>query len=158
MTKKLLAILVALIMVVGLAGQAAYAGGHYKDKSSYGSKDDDKLDLGEKFCKKVKMVMKYRKELDLTKDQEEKIKKLKFDTKKAQIKRCAEIDVKKVEIHAEMWMDKMNTAKINELIEEKYDLKKEKAKAYVAAIAQLKSILTEKQQDELTTLYLKDKD
>ena len=111
----------------------------------------------DKFYKKAYTALVNKKELDLSDEQVEKIKKLKVDTKKDIIMKSAEIDVLVVEIKASLWEDTIDTAALDKLIDKKYELKKAKAKGIVAAYATLKNILTEEQKEELTELCAKNR-
>lgn len=64
----------------------------------------------------------------------------------------AEIDVLKIDIKAKLWEDTIDKKGINKLIDKKYELKKEKAKALVDAYAQFNNILTEDQKKTLKTI------
>mgnify|MGYP000282824940 CR=1 FL=1 len=58
----------------------------------------------------------------------------------------------KIDIKAKLWEDTIDKKGINKLIDKKYELKKEKAKALVDAYAQFKKILTEEQNKALKTI------
>jgi Spy/CpxP family protein refolding chaperone len=61
-----------------------------------------------------------------------------------------------VDIKAEMWKDPMNVDKINKLIDQKYDLKKEKTKIIVKAYDDIKNILTADQKAKLKDVCAKE--
>ena len=63
-----------------------------------------------------------------------------------------------IDIKSAMWEDTIDVNSTNALIDKKYDLKKEKAKALVAAYAELKSMLTDEQQKKLKSLCKDNKD
>ncbi len=114
-----------------------------------------KEDLSGKFCGKAGFILKNGEELALTPKQEEDIKNLKAETKKALIKNQAEIEVIEVDIETALWMDAIDTAAVNVLVDKKYELKKEKTKMLVNALANLKNILTPEQKTKLKGLYKK---
>lgn len=98
---------------------------------------------------KAHFILKNQEELKLSDEQITKIKGLKIETKKNLIKQKAEIEIVALDIKAEMWKDTIDVAAINKLIDQKYELKKAKAKFLVEAYAKLKDILTEEQKNKL---------
>ncbi len=78
---------------------------------------------------------------------------IKIDIKKDLIQRKAKIDLIVVDIKAQMWEDKINTKAINKLIDQKYELKKAKAKSLLQAYVSLKKILTDEQKERLKELF-----
>ncbi len=136
-------IVIVSLLVIGLAlsvaSIGAYADGHGKDEIS----------LEDKFYCKAMVMLKNEEELGLSEKQVETIKKLKIDTKKDLIRKNAEIDVLALDIKMEMYKDSMDTAAVNKLVDKKYDIKKEKTKAIIAACAELKDTLTKDQKSKL---------
>ena len=120
--------------------------------AEHGMKKDQKGCLGGKFYHKVMGVIKNQEELGLSDEQVKKLKDLKLSTKKEVIRKKAEIDILAIDIKAAMWEDSIDVNAVNVLIDKKYELKKEKAKALVAACVALKSILTDEQQKKLKSL------
>lgn len=102
---------------------------------------------------KARMLLKNRDELGLSDEQVARIKELKLQYKKAMIAQQAAIDVVAVDIKAKLYADVIDTEAINALIDKKYEVKTGKAKAMVAAVAELKGLLTAKQRETLKTLY-----
>ena len=142
---------IVLMLLVCFALSATYV---YAER---GMKKDHKGDLGGKFYYKVMMVIKNQEELGLSDEQVKKLKDLKLTTKKEAIRKKAEIDMLAIDIKAAMWEGVIDVNAVNVLIDKKYELKKEKAKALVAADVELKSILTEEQQKKLKSLCGRDK-
>jgi Spy/CpxP family protein refolding chaperone len=60
--------------------------------------------------------------------------------------------VLKIDIKAKLWEDTIDKKGINKLIDKKYEIKKEKAKALVDTYAQFNNILTEEQKKTLETI------
>lgn len=110
-------------------------------------------DLSSKFYMKAHMILKNEDELGLSEEQHKMIKDLKVAIKKQIITKKAEIDVIAVDIKSMLYDDKIDTAAIDKLIDQKYELKKEKAKILVGAYATLKNSLKEDQLDKLKGLY-----
>jgi hypothetical protein len=105
--------------------------------------------LDKKFVNKVRLALKNQEELGLSDEQYEKLKTLKMNTKKDLIKRKAEIDIIGVDIKGKLCEDPIDKKSINKLIDQKYELKKAKAKALVEAYAMFQSILTDDQKKKL---------
>ncbi len=128
----------------------ALAQGCQKGKGSgQGCRFEKKL-----FCK-LHFVLVHQEKLGLTEEQVSKIKQLKMSTKKDLIKREAEIDLATVDIKAKLCEDKICQKSIGKLIDNKYDLKKEKAKALVGVFAELKNILSDEQKKQLGKIECK---
>ena len=142
MKTNLSKMLLVSFLCIGIIAAGAYA-------YAYDKKGDGGRSFEKKFNSKVKMIMSNAEELELSDAQLKQIKDLKMKIKKALIRQDAEIDIATLDIKAEMWQDKTDTGAINKLIDKKYDLKKEKAKAVVGAYADLKGILTKGQQEKM---------
>ncbi len=104
---------------------------------------------------KAHFFLKNKEELGLTDEQVKEIKDLKIAAKKAKIANKAEIASLDVDIKAKMWESPMDTAATDELIDRKYELKKEKAKASIRTHARLRNILTEEQKQKMKGLRKK---
>lgn len=128
-----------------------FATGAYAECSKCGKKEEPGLD--EKFYMKAGLIIKSQDELGLSDEQVKKVKDLKHATKKDLIMKEAEIEVIAVDIKAALWEDKIDLAAINGLIDKKYEIKKGKAKALVAAYATLKGLLTAEQLKSMKALY-----
>jgi hypothetical protein len=111
-----------------------------------------KDNLEEKVFKKAHMIMKNKDELRLSENQITEIKKIKVNAKKDLIRKKAEIDVISVDIKSRLWDETIDVSGINKLVDQKYDLKKEKTKSLIAAYAELKKILSEEQKGILKEL------
>jgi len=147
MIRKLIVFpLLVLFLMFSLVPYIAQAD-HYKKGGRHHK------DLDEKIYYKAKFMLKNQDELGLSDEQVNKIKDLKYATKREVIKRDAEIDLVKVDIKQKLHEDKTDVEGINTLIDKKYALKNEKAKYSVKTYADLKNILTEEQMKELKTLF-----
>ena len=148
--KKLVPVLAAALV---LAMPAAYAGGghgtcgHCSKGGGY-----DQGDLKSKFFMKAYYILKNAEELGLSEQQQADIKNLKYDVKKDMIQRYADIEVVAIDIKRLLMEKQINTEQVNTLIDQKYELKKEKAKALVAAMATLKQTLSDEQYEQLKAL------
>ncbi len=143
--KKTQAVLIGMFVVVltffSISMSYAKDGGH-----------GHKYGLEEKVFKKMHLALKNQEQLGLSDEQYDKIKTLKINTKKDLIKRHAEIDLIGVDIKSKLWDETIDVKGINKLIDEKYNLKKEKAKALIAVYAQLKTILSKEQKEKFKKL------
>ena len=137
--------LVAAFLMFSVVAQAD----GYKKKGGYHKGFDEKIFY------KAKFMLKNEDELELSDKQVDDMKELKFATKRELIKRDAEIDLAKIDIKEKLYKDKVDVAGIDPLIDKKYELKKEKAKYLVKQYAALKGVLTDKQLDEMKTLWRK---
>ena len=100
------------------------------------------------FCK-LRLAIAQQDELGLSKDQVAKIQRIETSAKKDIIKREAEIDLVTVDIKSKLHEDKIDKESIGKLIDQKYDLKKEKAKALIGFCAELNDILSSEQKNKL---------
>ena len=152
MKKTFLIKLIAIVVIMTFASSFSYAMMCSKCSGMMGDKQSKSKSLDEKIYYKAKMMMKNKEELGLSESQVDQIKKLKMETKNNVIRKDAEIDILAIDIKSELWEDKIDTAKTDPLIDKKYNLKKEKTKMLVSALAQLKAILTEDQLEKLKAI------
>ncbi len=152
MRKMWMVAVVVLVMTFGLVGSAAFAD---SGKKCAGQWAEGKSDLETKVCDKAHFLLKNQEELGLSADQVAKIEALKMNTKKDMIRRNAEIDILALDIKSALHAETIDTKAINELIDKKYDLKKEKAKAIVGAYAAIKETLTKEQKVKMKDLWKK---
>ncbi|NQT32961.1 MAG: hypothetical protein HQ594_04740 [Candidatus Omnitrophica bacterium] len=147
MLKKCLVLVLAAFFLATSVYVAASLAGH-------GGKDGKgKKDLEKKVLCKAHFMLMNKEEIGLSDEQVNTIKKLKSETKKETIRDQAEVDVLVVDIKMKLWNDPINTDEIDALIDKKYDIKKKKAKALVAAYAGLKKVLTEDQKEKAKELW-----
>lgn len=147
MNRKILAISIGLLlaaMTMPLADAYANHG-----RPGYGKRGGmDQMLFG-----KAHFILGNRAELGLTDEKVEAIKALKLETEKALIKQNAEIKVVCLDIKAALHAAPTDVKAVNALIDQKYELKKAKAKSLVEAVAKLKSLLTKEQTEKLHTLF-----
>ena len=146
--KYLIVALLAVALVAGFGiAQACADGGCMGKKGGY----DDKIH------EKAMMILANEDELGLTEDQVKNIKDLKHKTMKDMIKIDADIDVLAIDLKSAMYEDPMDVAAVNMLIDSKYDLEKQKAKAVVAACEELRNILTAEQKQKMKAIMKEQK-
>jgi len=152
MSKK--KIFIAGLLVVALAAfvpaalaNHGYGGGYGKGfcphaKSGCGQ---DQGGLKGKFFHKAHKLLKLSDEIGLSEDQVKSIRTLEIDTTKKLIQQKAQMKVLKLDIMQKLWDKPIDTAAIDQLIDQKYEIKKSMAKDVVAAFAKLKGTLTDEQ-------------
>ncbi|MFC1479962.1 Spy/CpxP family protein refolding chaperone [Candidatus Omnitrophota bacterium] len=149
MNRKLIAVpLLAVFLMFSIVPQIAQADGYKKGKGCHKGLDG-------KIFYKAGFILKNEEELGLSDKQVEKVKALKFATKRELVKRNAEISLVKIDIKEKLYKDKVDVTGINSLIDKKYELKKEKAKYLVKQYADLKGILTDAQLNQMKALWRK---
>lgn len=99
--------------------------------------------------KKGHLLLKYRGELDLTPDQQDKIKGALGNAKKKGNTLKAVIENLKIDIRAAMDTEKIDAAAVKRLIDKKYAAKAKLAKGYVDAQAAMQNVLTRDQLQDL---------
>ena len=112
-----------------------------------------KMKLQDKLFRRAHKLLMHQEELGLTEDQVDQIKNLKVDVSKYCIRRDAEIEIAALDIRHKLHDDVIDTEAIDMLIDQKYTLKKDKAKYVVGALGKLKGLLTEDQKTKLESLY-----
>ena len=153
MIKKLGVLTLIMILAASFCVLSDSYAAYGKKCPECGKSSKKSMGLKDKFFTKAHFILKNHEELDLSDEQVKAVKKLKSDVKKDMINKKAKIDVLDVEIHTLMWEDPADLDAMNALIGNKYEIKKEKAKALASAYAQLKGILTPEQRDKLKKLW-----
>lgn len=97
------------------------------------------------FFRKAHMIETHQNELGLPAEKIKAIKNLTVETKKTLIQQHAEIEIASVEMEAKLHEDHIDVEALNPIIERKYEMKKNKTKTLINAIAQLKNMLTEEE-------------
>jgi len=133
---------IALLLMVFLAAGTAFADGK-------GHSKDGKKGLEQKVCYKAKLIKKYGEEAGLTEDQIQQVKDLKYTTQKQVVEMNAKIESLKLDIWRAIYTDPADLTKINTLIDQKYDVKRDKAKLLVDAYIQMKNIPTKEQWKQI---------
>jgi Spy/CpxP family protein refolding chaperone len=116
----------------------AYADGGYKGKSG-----ENELLM------KIKMIMLHKSDLGLTDEQTDKLADIKHAVMKDVIKMEADIDIIAVDVKTLLMKDTVDVAKIQPLVEKKYQIKKDKAMRCIQALADAKKVLTPEQIKQL---------
>ena len=143
---RFLSSLLVVVCLLTFGAADAYA------KWEHGSKGK-KQDLEHKFYKKAYMCLENADALGLSDDQIEELKNLKHGTKKDVIQKNADIEILGLDARHLLYQDEVDLDALNSIIDQKYDVKKAKAKVLVKAIAELKGLLSENQMDSLKAIY-----
>ena len=98
------------------------------------------------FNKNISGILMCEDILNLTQEQKDALKDLKYKMKKEKISRKADIDLIALDIMNAMQKEVIDTKAINKLIDRKYDYKKEIMKSKVEAYAKIQGILTAEQK------------
>ena len=146
MRKYAFAAIIGLVMTLSMAALPAHADRGHKG----GSKDGD---LESKFFWKASFLLSNQEEIGLTEEQITKIEQLQTDVKKSLIRKDAEIEVIALDIQSALKSDNADIEVISPLVDQKYDLKKQKTKDVIAAYVQLSNLLTEEQKAKKKALF-----
>ncbi|MBF0216589.1 MAG: Spy/CpxP family protein refolding chaperone [Candidatus Omnitrophica bacterium] len=149
----LIAFLFSMTTVHSFAG--GYGKGSCQCDCNGGSKCDAEPTLEDKFMCKVHMIYGNMDELALTAEQQTALKDLKIGFKKDMVRKEAEIEIMAIDIKSKLWEDKIDTKTVNELVDKKYEIKKEKTKNTVKAMADLDAILTAEQNAKIKDMCKK---
>jgi hypothetical protein len=147
--KKWLIGLVALIIALGWMQSVSFA----EMKGKMGAKGPHEMSLEDKLFKKIHVIYEHQEEIGVSDEQMEQIKGIKTDLKKDLVKSEADIDVIKIDYKDALYQDEVDIDAVNKLIDQKYEVKKAKAKKVVAAYAQFKKILSKEQMEKLKDKY-----
>lgn len=139
---KLMAVITMALLV---SAPAAFAGGSH---GGHWGKDD----LKSKFFYKAKFILSHAEELGLSEEQKTGIEDLKYTAKKELIRQNADVEILALDIKRLLKERAINTEEVNKLIDQKYELKKEKAKYLVGVMAQLKQSLSDDQYQQMKDL------
>ena len=145
--KKILTISIAVALVLGLGQLNSFA-----ERHGMGHHDYKKMSINDRFFMKVEIIKKHQEEIGVTDDQMDQIRDLKTALKKDTIKKQAEIDILKIDIRSLMHKEQVNVEAVYKLIDQKYEVKKAKAKKAVESLAQLKKIITKDQMAKLRSI------
>lgn len=124
-----------LMLAAAVAAPSAFAdGGH--GKKAYGD--------GDSFFYTAHKLIKKQEKLGLTDEQVSAIRSLKLETKKDLVRQKSEIDIAKLDLKSRMAAD-ANADELKEIVDRKYELKKEMAKSLIDANAKLKQTVSAEQ-------------
>ena len=122
---------------------------------SYGGKSGyHKRGLEEKFFHKTHFILEHEQEMGLAEEQATSIKELMMETKKSLIRQDADIAVLAIDIKAMLHEKSIDVEAVDPLIDQKYEVKKSKAKMLVRSFASLKGLLTEEQMATMKSLWM----
>lgn len=129
----------------GGAGGGAM-GGHGMRRAMFGPAQQG---LQQKVMMKGHMLMMHAAALKLTPAQQDEIKKALHDANKKNNTLTAEIDNLKIDIHAGLAEEKIDAAKLKNLIDKKHAAKAKSAKLWVEAQASMQGVLNKEQLEEI---------
>jgi|GEM_PF-1682177 len=113
----------------------------------------EKNDLKSKFFHKTAFILHHSEAMGLSEEQKAGIENLEYEVKKEMIQRQAAIEVLELEEKRLLMNRVINTEEADKLIDQKYDLKKQKAKYLMGAMAKLKQSLNDDQYEKMKQLY-----
>lgn len=113
----------------------------------------EKAGLSDKFFHKAHFILEHAKDLSLSETQIQQIKQLKMSVKKTKIQSAADIDLLMLDIGGLMKEYPTNTEALTGLIDQKYEIKRAKARSFAEAYAQLKNGLSEEQHTALKNIW-----
>ncbi len=123
------------------------------DHKFRGKGEGKNFQFQDKVLHKAHFILEKEKELGLTPDQVKTIREIKLQAKKTKIQLSSQADIIGVDLFAEFHNDSVNLDKVNALIDQKFEVKKELAKEMAASFVKLKSVLTPEQQGKLKELF-----
>jgi Spy/CpxP family protein refolding chaperone len=151
--------LAVMALVFSVSPVPSFAGDCSKAGSKCGcgcaAKCEDEPSLEDKFMCKVHMIYDNMDELALTDEQQAALKDLKIGFKKDIVRKDADIEIMAIDIKSKLYADKIDTKDVNDLIDKKYEIKKEKTKNTVKAMADLDAILTAEQNTKIKDMCKK---
>ena len=167
--KKISALLMFVLLAMPLAAAPALANHHGKGCCSHGKcsmkgKDCSRGECGkksggcpfvEKFMKKAHFFLENQAEIGLSEEQVSTIKTMKMDMKKSMIRHMAEHEIFMMDMEAKLGEPAMDVEGINAMIDQAMAGMTTGAKGTVAALVELKSVLTEEQMAKAKEIWKK---
>lgn len=150
-----LAVLVLPLLSLVAVPQIGYAkyGSHGCTKcASHGSGD---WSLEEKFFHKAHFILENADALGLSEKQIADVKALKMNVKKMIIRQDSEVSITKLDIKAKLYDYPVDAQAIHQLIDRKYEFKKDKSKQLAQAFADLKNGLSAEQYAKMKDIWKK---
>jgi Spy/CpxP family protein refolding chaperone len=120
-------------------------------------KDKNRKDMNsikDKFFKKAHSYLQMKDELGLNEAQIKQIRDLKIAAKKDVIMKKAAIEVIEVDLQAAIKEETFDIGKFKELLDKKFELKKQKMQNLAEAYGQLKTVLTESQKNKAAEIWI----
>ena len=143
--KYMSAILLALAFALAIAAPAALAYHEGEGKSRA-------MGLEKKFNHEISTALAKQKELGLSDEQVKKLEDLKTKTQKGLLQQNATIEGLNLDIDASMREDLFEPNDLNDMIVEKYEMKKDKETSIATSYAAFRNILTAEQRKALKAL------
>ncbi len=137
----------ALIFTLTVALGSAYAQECMKGYGHGGGRG-----MSGQFFKKAHWIMKNQNTLGLSEEKIAAIKSLMLDTKKEAVKQESDIKVLSLDLKNQLSKNVIDVAVTNNLIDQKYELEKAKAKNSIKALAKLKTLMTQDEWNKLSSL------
>ncbi|MFC2061358.1 Spy/CpxP family protein refolding chaperone [Elusimicrobiota bacterium] len=144
--KRIIVLLTAVLVLSGTGVLFAEEGMRGNGKGSHGKhKDKGDSSMHDEKGKWMRIM----EELDLSQEQKEQIRKKKHESMKKKIEMHSELKLKLHDLKYELTEDKINTGKMNRLIDEISDIQKEMLKFRVNSLLEFKEVLTEEQWNKI---------
>lgn len=109
--------------------------------------------LDDTFFGKAKFFMSHKDELGLSDTQVKSIKDIKLDVKKALVRAEADIEILGMDMEGLLHQEAIDVEAVNKILDQKFEIKKAKAKNLVASLAKLKGILSKEQMDKAKDIW-----
>lgn len=116
---------------------------------------DRQMHITDKFFMKAHFILENKDEIGLTEEQVDQIVDLKVQAKKELIRKEADIEILGVDFWMKLKDNPVDVEAVNGIVDQKYELKKDKTKSFVGHYAKLKGILTEDQMKKVKELWYK---
>ncbi|MDD4202323.1 MAG: hypothetical protein PHQ52_02540 [Candidatus Omnitrophica bacterium] len=142
--KKKIVIILAIVFVLTITASNVFS-----MEQGWGKGYNSKMDLKAKLFYKMQVALMNEEELGLTKEQSDKIKDIKLATQKKLIMDDARIDVIAIDIEDNLWKKEIDLANIQKLVDEKYDIKKDKTMTTITAYSEFKEVFSDEQYEQL---------
>ena len=156
MKKLLFPVILAFALAMpaaSFADKESKCGDRCGNKGNFGRHGEGKGDLAGKAFGKGHFFLAHAKELGLSKEQTDKIHSIKTDLKKKLVQNEADVKTLKIDLMNALHEDPVDQAKVNALIDKKFEAKKGMAKASVQALFDIKSVLTPEQKEKAKELF-----
>ncbi|GEM_PF-5693537 len=147
----------AVLMMVFLMTMPtlALANREHGEHGGHGSHSHEGFSLEEKYFGKVHFLFENKGELNLTEEQMEQIKNIKFDVERALIDTDAKTELAMLDVYQELQKDKPDLKKLDSIIDQKTTAKSKLAKTLVHSIVSTKAVLTAEQQAKAKEIFWK---
>jgi Spy/CpxP family protein refolding chaperone len=151
MKKNLVSLTLTMLGIVLFASSSDVYANHGGHKAGYSCSGG--WNLQEKIEHKVHFMKMHQEDIGLTDEQIETIIDLKRQAKKSAIIKGAEAEVLGIDFKAEMYNYPVDEAKMNAILDQKYEVKKSKTKELITIYAGIRNMLTEEQNDKMKEIW-----